>query len=111
MFNFVDSNGEGKMNYPKGLAIYGNRILISQGFFQSSSCILNYQLDGKFISKIGKGGKGELEFNYPCGLTIDESNVTAPVSQPKPADPTYYTPMDPVGTQESVANPYYSSLK
>ncbi|KAI6650885.1 Tripartite motif-containing protein 3 [Oopsacas minuta] len=35
---------------------------------------MNYQLDGKFISRVGVSGDGELEFNYPWGMTIDESN-------------------------------------
>ena len=61
---------------PIGIAICGDRILISQG----NHCILNYQLNGKFISKIGKYGKGELEFNLPAGLTIDESNGNIYVS-------------------------------
>ncbi|KAI6650842.1 Cell surface protein [Oopsacas minuta] len=58
------------MYIPRGLTICGNRILISQ----SSNCIINYQLDGKFISKVGKFGKGNLEFDYPCGITIDAFN-------------------------------------
>ena len=62
--------GEGKMYYPRGVAICGDRILITQG----SHCILNYQLNGKFISRIGRVGNGELEFNAPLGLAIDESN-------------------------------------
>ncbi|KAI6650848.1 Cell surface protein [Oopsacas minuta] len=70
LFKFGDSKGESEMNYPKGLTICGNRILISQ----FSDCIMNYQLDGKFISKVGKYGKGNLEFNNPCGITIDELN-------------------------------------
>ena len=50
-----DSTGYGKMDYPDSLAIYENRILISQVYCSlfSSSSILNYQLDGKFISRIG----------------------------------------------------------
>ena len=43
-------------------------------------CILNYQLNGKFISKICKYGNGELEFNWPLGITIDESNGNIYVS-------------------------------
>ena len=70
LFKFGDNEGEGKMCYPKGVAIYGDRILITQG----NNCILNYQLNGKFISRIGRLGRGELEFNYPYSLTIDESN-------------------------------------
>ena len=70
LFKFGDNEGEGKMSYPIGVAICGDRILITQG----NNCILNYQLNGKFISRIGRQGRGELEFNFPFGLTIDESN-------------------------------------
>ena len=70
LFKFGDNEGEGKMNCPKGVAICGDRILITQ----RNSCILNYQLNGKFISRIGRQGRGELEFNFPFSLTIAESN-------------------------------------
>ena len=76
LFTFGDNESEGKMDLPLSVAICGVRILISQG----SHCILNYQLNGKFISRIGKYGKGELKFNYPLGLTIDESNGNIYVS-------------------------------
>ena len=70
LFEFGDNEGEGKMNWPIGVAICGDIILITQ----SNNCILNYQLNGKFISRIGRQGRGELEFNYLFSLTIDESN-------------------------------------
>ena len=70
LYKFGDKGREDKMYYPRGVAICGDRILITQ----SNHCILNYQLNGKFISRIGREGKGELEFNSPLGLTIDESN-------------------------------------
>ena len=70
LFKFGDNKDEGKMYLPKGIAICGDRILITQ----SNDCILNYQLNGKFVSRIGRQGRGELEFNTPFGLTIDESN-------------------------------------
>ena len=76
LFKFGDNEDEGKMDRPLSVAICGARILISQG----THFILNYQLNGKFISKIGKYGNGELEFNYPYGLTIDESNGNIYVS-------------------------------
>ena len=72
-----DNTGDGKMNYPHSLAIYENRILISQGYSLGgggSSCILNYQLDGKFISRIGRHGTADLEFRFPFGLTINQTN-------------------------------------
>ena len=70
LFKFGDNEGEGKMYCPLGVAICGDRILITQ----FNNCILNYQLNGKFISRIGRQGRGELEFNYLYSLTIDESN-------------------------------------
>ena len=72
-----DNTGEGKMNYPRSLAIYENRILKSQGYYLlggGGSCILNYQLDGKFISRIGRHGTADLEFRYPLYLTINQTN-------------------------------------
>ena len=69
LFKFGDNEGEGKMYLTISVAIYGDRILITQ----SNNCILIYQLNGKFISRIGRRGRGELEFNIPFGLTIDES--------------------------------------
>ena len=76
LFKFGDNEDEGKMYRPLGIVICGDRILISQ----YNHCILNYQLNGKFISKIGKGGNGELEYYCPYGLTIDESNGNIYVS-------------------------------
>ena len=73
-----DNTGDGKMNYPRCLAIYENRILISQGYYtlfsNSGSGILNYQLNGKFIFRIGRQGTADLEFRDPLGLTINQIN-------------------------------------
>ena len=74
-----DITGDGKMNGPHSLAIYENRIMISQEYYytlssSSGSCILNYQLDGKFISRIGRHGTADLEFRSPLGLTINQTN-------------------------------------
>ena len=76
MFKFGDNEGKGKMYQPLSVAICGDIILISQG----NHCILNYQPDGKFISKLGSRGNGELEFDWPYGLTIDELNGNIYVS-------------------------------
>ena len=70
LFKFGDSKGEGKMQFPTGLAISCNTVLISQ----CDDHILVYQLDGKFVSKIGTSGSGDLQFNFPFGLTTDETN-------------------------------------
>ena len=70
VFKFGDKAGEGEMYYPKGIVICRNTVLVSQ----CGNCILAYQLDGKFISRIGSSGSGELQFNYPWGLSTDEYN-------------------------------------
>ena len=66
---FGDGKGEGKMSHPRGLLIRGNRVFVSH-----SSCILVYELDGKYVSRIGSEGFGKLQFNGPWGLSTDESN-------------------------------------
>ena len=55
------------MGYPGGLVICCNTVLISQ-----INHILVYQLDGKFVSRIGNRGSGNLQFNYFFGLATDE---------------------------------------
>ena len=70
LFKIGDNEDEGKMLSPIDVAICGDRVIICQG----NHCIINYQLNGKFISRIGRQGNGELEFNSPFGLTINESN-------------------------------------
>ena len=69
LLKFGDGKGEGKMSHPRGLLIHGNRVFVSH-----SNCILVYELDGKFVSRIGSAGSGELQFNGPFGLSTDESN-------------------------------------
>ena len=66
---FGDGKREGKMSCPKGLLIRGKKVFVSH-----SDCILVYQLDGKFVSRIGSRGSGKLQFNCPWGLSTDEYN-------------------------------------
>ena len=67
LFKFGDSDG---MSCPRCLVITENRILISNGDYS----IHVYQLNGDFVLKIGRFGKGEGEINYPRGITYDESS-------------------------------------
>ena len=69
LLKFGDGKGEGKMSYPRGLLIRGNKVFVSH-----SDCISLYQLDGKLVSRIGSYGSDELQFNCPCGLSTDEYN-------------------------------------
>ena len=68
LFKFGDKGGDGKMYQPRGVAIFEDIIVITQ----ANHCVLKYQLNGKFISRTGTEGRGELELSYPFGLTIDE---------------------------------------
>ena len=74
LYKFGDRNGEEKMIEPTGLVIDRDRILISNGNFDSDHCILIYQLNGCFLSKIGKYGNRKIEFNDPRGLACNELN-------------------------------------
>ena len=65
LLKFGNRNGEGKMSYPKGLLIRGNKVFVSH-----NDCILVYQLDGMFVSRIGSEGNGKLQFNCPWGLQL-----------------------------------------
>ena len=69
LFKFGDGMGEGKLSRPRGLLIRGNKVFVSE-----SDCILVYQLDGKFVSRIGSRGSGKLQFNFPFGISTDDYN-------------------------------------
>ena len=69
LYKFGNREGEGKMYHPRGLLIRDNTVFVSH--YHS---ILVYQLDGKFVSRIGSEGSGELQFKWPWGLSADESN-------------------------------------
>ena len=71
LFKFGDETGEGKMSSSWGLhTICGNKVLVTQW----NHCIQVYQLDGKFVSRIGNRGNGQLQFILPSGLSTDEYN-------------------------------------
>ena len=70
LFKFGYGKGEGKMSYPIGLLICGNRVLVTQG----NNYIQVYELDGKFVSRFGSYGNGKLQFSLPFGLSTDEYN-------------------------------------
>ena len=75
LFKFGDTDDEGKMSCPRGLAIWGDRIVITQNcLYGKPSLILIYDKEGKFVSNFGMNGKGEREFNLPCGITFYEKN-------------------------------------
>ena len=77
LFKFGDNAGEGNMCFPRGVAICGDRIIVSHGsnlLKGINNSIFLYKLNGQFVSNIGTRGIEEKEFSYPTSLTIDESN-------------------------------------
>ena len=70
LFKFGYGMGEGKMSYPRGILICGNRVLVTQG----NDYIQVYELDGKFVSRFGGSGNGKLQFSLPSGLSTGEYN-------------------------------------
>ena len=69
LYKFGDVKGKGKMSQPRFLHIRDNTVFVSH-----HHCILVYQLDGKFVSRIGNEGRGGFQFYYPWGISTDESN-------------------------------------
>ena len=61
--------GEGMMSYPTGLLVHDNKVFVSH-----FNCILLYQQNGEFVSKIGGSGYGKLQFRHPSCMSMDESN-------------------------------------
>ena len=70
LFKFGEGKGEEEMSCCWGLHISCNQVCVTQW----NHCIQVYQLDGKFVSRIGSHGNGQLQFNYPSGLSTDEYN-------------------------------------
>ena len=70
LFMFGNGKGEGKMYYPIGLRICGNRVLVTQ----NNDYIQIYELDGKFVSRFGSSGNAKLQFSLSYGLSTNEYN-------------------------------------
>ena len=71
LFKFGDMNGPGKMNCPLCIAIYKEKVFVTQ---VQIGCVLVYGLNGNFIIQIGNQGSGEGQFNRPHGISIDRNN-------------------------------------
>ena len=66
MFQFLFMFSE-RMNGPCGICIFQENVYVTQ----YDGCSLNiYSLQGKFLSTVGKGGDGELEFKVPRGVAV-----------------------------------------
>ena len=71
LYKFGDRDGAGKMNAPRNIAIYLNKVFVSQ---LEAGCLLVYDLNGTFLKQVGTPGNGEGQLSSPHGITINESN-------------------------------------
>ena len=71
LFKFGDMDGPGKMRYPLCIAIYKEKVFVTQSL---GGCVLVFDLKGNFIFQIGNTGSGEGQFNRPRGIIINEYN-------------------------------------
>ncbi|KAI6647910.1 Cell surface protein [Oopsacas minuta] len=55
-----------KVCFPVGICISENNVFVAQ---HGSSCVCEYELDGKLVKSAGAQGSGELQFSSPHGLT------------------------------------------
>lgn len=62
-------SGLGEFEYPSGLAITSSgTVVVSDGL---NHRIQELTVDGRCLKSVGKKGKGNLQFNQPKGITID----------------------------------------
>lgn len=59
-----------RMSLPYGVAASNNSIAVSE---TTSHQVKRYNLQGKFISKIGSKGNGQYQFNFPKGLAFSST--------------------------------------
>ena len=71
LFKFGDMDGPGKMKSPLCIAIYKDKVFVTQYL---GGCVLVFDLKGNFIIQIGNTGSGEGQFNRPYGITVNEFN-------------------------------------
>ena len=71
LFKFGEMNGPGGMKSPLQIAIYKEKVFVTQ--FQAH-CVLVYDLNGNFAVQIGNEGSEEGQFNSPFGITINRYN-------------------------------------
>ena len=64
-------DGPGKMKSPLCIAIYKEKVFVTQ---HQGGCVLVFDFKGNFIIQIGNTGSGEGQFNRPYGITVNEYN-------------------------------------
>ena len=68
VFTFGDS-GSKKLTCPTGCIFHQNMFIVSDG---GNNCLKIFDRSGKFLRKIGEKGKGDGQWNWPCGLCVEK---------------------------------------
>ena len=69
---FGQGSGDGKLNYPMGVAVGHHVIAVSE--FEDH-VVKNYSLQGDYLSKFGSRGSGDGRFNRPQGLCFNSKGL------------------------------------
>ena len=66
----TEGNRRGQLYYPEGVTVTSKgTILVSD---TGNNCIQQFTIEGDCISCTGTGGNGILQFEHPCGITINK---------------------------------------
>ena len=69
---FGRGSGDGKLNYPVGVAVGHHVIAVSEHY---DHVVKKYSLQGDYLSKFGSHGSGDGQFNYPLGLCFNSKGL------------------------------------
>ena len=69
---FGQGSGDGKLNYPIGVAVGHHVIAVSEWY---DHVVKNYSLQGDYLSKFGSRGSGDGQFNSPQGLCFNSKGL------------------------------------
>ena len=69
---FGQGSGDGKLNYPVGVAV-GHHVIAVSEF--ANHVVKKYSLQGDYLSKFGSGGSGDGQFNRPHGLCFNSKGL------------------------------------
>ena len=70
--SFGQGIGDSKLNYPVGVAVGHNVIVVSDS---DDDVVKKFSLQGDYLSKIGSRGSGDGQFNNPQGLCFNSKGL------------------------------------
>ncbi len=66
----LTGTGDRKLSYPLGVTqCSDNTVLVA-----ACHCVKRFTVEGRFITSVGSGGSGQLQFDAPCAITFNPTN-------------------------------------